>query len=133
VAIDTRPKVENITHYGGDTLTIKVTAPAELTDGMAWNAQVRSARTSEVIDAVFTITPPAFSGGPAYLILPGAVCASLVAGTPVATVRSPDGTTRMVSIYKGEYDCQVSASGTDPIRTLVQGSLTIDPDVTRLP
>jgi len=133
MALDTRPKVQDVNHYGGDTLTIKVTAPAELVDGKTWNAQVKADRTTDVVAATFDIIPPEVPGGPAYLVLPGAICASLIAGTPAAAVRNPDGTTRMVSIYKGVYDCQVSLAGLDPIRTLVQGSLTIDPDVTRLP
>ena len=133
-ALDTRPKIQDVNHYGGDTLSIKVTVPPELTDAMpTWNAQIKLTRDSEVVDATFDIITPTVSGGPAYLILPGAICAALVAGTPAATVRNPDGTTRTVSIYKGVYDCQLSALGLDPIRTVVQGSLTIDPDVTRLP
>jgi len=131
--IDTRPKVQDVNHYGGDTLNLKVTAPADLVEGMTWNAQIKLDRETELVDATFVITTPTTPGGPAYLTLPAAECARLVAGSPVATVRNPDGTTRSAKVYTGVYDCQVSLAGLDPVRTLVQGKLMIDPDVTRLP
>ena len=38
---------------------------------------------------------------------------------------------KQVTRYLGVYDAQVSADGFDPIQTFVQGTLTIDLDVTR--
>jgi len=131
--LDTRPEIKNIIHYAGDTLTIRVTAPASLTDTMTtWLAQIKANRDLDVVAATFDVTTPVISGGPAYLVLPGAVSSALVEGLPVLTVRAPDGTTRAVKQYIGEYDCQISVGGTDPIRTLVQGSIIFEQDVSRV-
>jgi hypothetical protein len=130
--INTIPKVVNITHYGGDTLTLQVLAPAELVAGLDWNAQVRPSRESDVIDGTFDITPPAVPNGPAYVVLQSEVTSALVGAAAVVRVRAQDGSLRMIKQYAGVWDLQVSAAGDDPVTTLVQGSLTIQVDVTRL-
>lgn len=132
-ALDTRPKVQDINAYGGDTLTIKITAPDSITAGKTWNAHLKTVRESEITDAEFEITPPEVPGGPAYLVLSSAVTTALVEGMPLGTVRNPDGTTKAAKKYQGVYDCQISLAGLDPVRTLVQGTITLDQDVTRLP
>lgn len=129
--LDTTPQIVDIKHYGGDTLTVKVTAPAEVTDGMTWAAQIKAARDAPTPDAEFDIAAPAASGDPAFLTLTAADSAALVAGTPVVTKRGSNGITRSVQQYVGVWDCQVSAAGLDPVRTLVQGSITLEMDVTR--
>lgn len=128
--IDTRPDTVDIIHYAGDTLTIRVEAPSGVTDGMDWAAQVKANRETDDVDAEFVITPPATSGGPAYLVLPSAVCKALTA-TGVVAREMVDGRMAVVQRYTGEWDVQVSAAGTDPVRTLAQGTLTIELDVTR--
>lgn len=128
--IDTRPDTVDIIHYGGDTLTIRVEAPAGVTDGMDWAAQVKASRDVDVVDAEFDITPPVTPGGPAYLVLPSAVCKALTATGAVAR-EMVDGRMAVVQRYTGEWDVQVSAAGSDPVRTLAQGALTIELDVTR--
>lgn len=130
--VDTRPEVVNITHYAGDTLTISVTAPASVVEGQVWSAQVRPSRDPTApLDATFTITPPTVADGPAFLVLSSVDCARL-AGTGVVVQRTWKGTTYAVQTYTGEWDCQVAApGGPDPVRTLVQGTLTIEADVTR--
>ena len=128
--IDTTPQWVDIKHLVGDTLTIEVTAPASITDGKVWEAQIRSTRDAAVVDASFTITPPAVSGGPAYLELSAATTRALASlGTFLREMKG----TRAVSIqrYTGEFDVQLSVAGSDPVTTLVQGSLTLDLDVTR--
>lgn len=134
VSIDTRPKVVDITAYGGDTLTIKVTAPVELTNGMVWNAQLRADREDATpIDATFVITLPNPPTDPAaYLVLRSADCRRLIGTGTVLRKRTKAGTTVTVQSYTGVYDCEIKhPTNPDPVRTLVQGTLTLDMDVTR--
>lgn len=128
--IDTRPDQVDIIHYAGDTLTIRVEAPASLTDGMTWLAQVKASRDSATVDAVFEITPPQTPGGPAELVLPAAVTAAL-GGTGQVLREMVAGTLAAIQRYQGEWDVQVSDNGLDPVKTLAQGTLTIELDVTR--
>ena len=132
-ALNTRPKVQDIDAYGGDTLTIKITAPDSLTAGKTWNAQLKTTRDSDVVDAEFVITPPETPGGPAYLVLTAAMTSALVEGMPIANIRNAVGVTVAAKQYTGEYDCQISMNGLDPVRTLVQGKIVLDQDVTRTP
>jgi hypothetical protein len=131
--LDTRPEVVDVHHYGGDTLTLKVTAGAALgAAAMQWDAQVKSTRAVDTVDATFIITLPPADGDPAYLTLPAAVVAALVEGAPTVTRRDARGVTRTIAQYTGDWDCQISNEGSDPVRTLAQGQLMIDLDVTRL-
>ena len=130
--LDTTPAVVDVTHYGGDTLTIEMTVPAAVTAASPdWSAQLRQARDSPSIDAEFTIIPPEVPGGLAYLVLDSATTSALVAGGAIVT-RRREGRAVTVVQYTGLYDCQVSDAGSDPVRTLIQGLLTIEMDVTRL-
>lgn len=128
--LDTRPEKVDLMLYGGDTFTLQIQAPAELTGGMAWSAQIRGGRDSGTVDAEFTITPPAESGGPAYLTLDSETTTLLV-GSGVIITRRVSGETRAIQKYAGEWDCQISVDGDDPVRTLVQGAISIELDVTR--
>lgn len=133
VTIDTRPKVVDITAYGGDTLTIKVTAPVAITNGMVWNAQLRADREDATpVDATFTITPPNPPTDPAaYLVLKSADCRRLIGTGTVLTRRTKAGVVTVQS-YTGVYDCEIKhPTNPDPVTTLVQGTLTLDMDVTR--
>jgi hypothetical protein len=132
MALDTRPQVVDVSHYGGDTLTIKVYAPFSITTGKDWNAHLKAERSSDVIDATFTITPPAADGDPALLVLESEITSALVTGAPVMSRRGPGGELRSIQQYSGEWDCQISVGGNDPVKTLVQGTLTMDLDVTRV-
>jgi hypothetical protein len=131
--LSTVPEIVNITHYGGDTLTIEVTPEAGLADGLDWNAQVRSSRTADPTSAVFVVTRPTAPGMPGYLVLPAAETARLCGTAPVVQVRLADGSLFSVAEFQGVYDCQVSNAGSDPVTTIVQGNLIIQIDVTRLP
>lgn len=129
--IDTRPDTVDIIHYAGDTLTIRVEAPASLTDGMTWLAQIKSNREDQQVDAVFEITPPQTPGGPAFLVLPAAVTDGL-GNTGQVTREMVAGTLASIQRYTGQWDVQVSDNGLDPVKTLAQGSITIELDVTRI-
>lgn len=130
--LDTRPQLVDITHYGSDTLTIEVTAPASLVSGKEWLAQIKTKKEDMVPSASFTITPPAVADGPAYLILPSAESARLLGLGTAVRERTSAGTMAVVQKYTGFWDCQVSATGgADPVTTLVQGKITIEIDVSR--
>lgn len=136
--LSTLPQIANVKHYAGDTLTIKVTAPAALTDGKTWKAVIKNAVSDTEIDASFQITPPAVSGGPAYLTLRAADSKALVTGQPVV-MKVPESTrlSQMASAtpmavqqYTGVWDCQISLAGSDPVRTLCKGTFLVEMDVT---
>lgn len=124
--LSTVPMVVDVHHYSGDTLSLLVEIPAAVVAGRDWDAQVRSSRDALTPDADFVIIP----GGTAdqwILQLPGATVTELV-DTKGVVVRV-DG--KQVTRYVGVYDAQISVGGLDPIQTVVQGTLTIDLDVTR--
>jgi hypothetical protein len=129
--LSTVPQVVNLTGYGGDTLTVKIVVPAGVADGAQWDAQVRASRTSEVITSTFTVIEPATPGDPGWITLPSEETARLTGTAPVVQVRGLDGSLRAVQKFVGVWDCQVSNAGDDPVRTLVQGTITFETDVTR--
>lgn len=129
--LDVRPESVDILGYAGDTLTITVVAPASLVNAKAWTAEIRSAIDATTVDAEFVITPPTVADGPAYLVLDAATTRLLASSGVLRKIRTREGTTVEVLRYKGVWDCQVSAAGLDPVRTLVKGTISIDQDVTR--
>lgn len=131
-SVSTVPTVVDIVTYAGDTFDLEVRAAAEVTDGKQWSAEIRADRASAPVDATFVITEPTEPGGSAYLRLTAADSARLARGAPVVQKRMPDGSTRAVQQYSGVYDCEVSLAGSDPVRTLVQGTIKIELDVTRV-
>lgn len=130
--IDTTPPFKSIQHYAGDTLTLKVTVPAGFADGYVWTAQLRKDRaTGTPVDAVFIITQPATPGDPGYVTLRAEDCQRLARSGVVKTKRDTRGIRTVVS-YTGEFDVQVAPpAAADPVTTLVQGSLSLELDVTR--
>lgn len=129
--VSTVPMIVDIKAYGGDTLTITVTADASVTAGMHWDAEIRSTRDDETFDATFSIKEPVVAGDPATLTLSAVDSSRLVNTAPIVERRAPDGALRSIQQYVGVWDCQVSNNHLDPVRTLVQGSITIELDVTR--
>jgi hypothetical protein len=126
------PVQHDLKMYAGDTYTLEIRAPAEVTDGMEWHAQIRTTKDSPIIDATFSITVPEVSGGPAYITLLSADSARLASGAPLVTRRSVDGIVRTVQEYSGVFDCHVRhPTLPDPVRSLVQGAVSIELNVTR--
>lgn len=124
--LSTVPMVVDVHHYGGDTLSLLVEIPAAVVAGRDWDAQVKSSREALTTDAVFDIIP----GGTAdewIMQINGATITELI-DTKGVLVRV-DG--KQITRYVGVYDAQISVGGLDPIQTVVQGTLTIDLDVTR--
>jgi uncharacterized protein with LGFP repeats len=123
--LSTVPMVVNVHHYGGDTLSVRIVVNDATVAGRDWDAQIRKTQDAEEIDATFDIVPGAMDEW--FLVLPGAVVSDLLATK--STVVRVDG--KPVTRYIGVYDAQVSDAGSDPIQTFVQGTMTIDLDVTR--
>lgn len=124
--LSTVPMVVNIDHYGGDTLPVKVVVPASYVAGRTFDAQVRRTRGAEEIDATFDVAP-GDTADEWFLTLPGDVCSGLVETYGVPVRVNGVAMTR----YTGVWDCQISNNGADPIKTLIQGTLSITLDVTR--
>ena len=127
-SLDVRPQVVDVAGYAGDTLTIRILAPDFY--GLDWSAQVRAAPDTTTVAATFEITAPAAADQPAILVLDAATTRALADTGEVIRVRRGAATVSVLR-FTGVWDCQVSDAGSDPVRTLVQGGLTIDLDVTR--
>jgi hypothetical protein len=131
--IDLTPDVVNIKAYAGNTVPILVTVPAGVADGFMWNGQLRTTRESATVDATWIITEPVAPGDPAYCMLPAAETARLAGTGTVTRRRMSDGTVRSIQVYSGEYDIECKhPTAPDPVHTWVQGTLTIELDVTRV-
>lgn len=131
--IDLRPQVVNILAYAGNTVPLTIVVPAGVADNFIWSGQLKATRDSDVVDAEFVITEPASPGEPAYAMLSAVDTARLAGVAPMIRKRSVAGVTMEVRSYSGEYDIQAKhPMDPDPVYTWVQGTLTIDLDVTRV-
>ena len=109
MTIDLRPEAVDITGYAGDTLSLRVTvSDPSIVAGGTWTAQVRQTQASAEIKATFAVT----------IESPGVALLTLAADDTAA-----------LGGFVGVWDCQVTNTGT--ARTLVQGKISFDPDVTR--
>lgn len=112
--IDSRPTTVDITHYGGDTLSLHVTIDSAVVAGRSWRAQVRSFPAAAKLDASFEI----------YETVEGAVVVLTGADSKALALRGR---------YDGYWDMQLAeADGSDPVTTLATGKLIIYPEVTRV-
>ena len=111
--LSTMPAEVNIEHYAQDTLVIHIKIDDEVIAGRVFNAHVRSQRTSRKVDAEFDV----------FLTATGADLVLTAEASAPLTKRG---------VYDGFWDVQLSDAGEDPITTLGQGSLTLNPDVTRV-
>ena len=115
--LKTLPKVIDIEHYAGDTLSIRVDASLEFVAGRTWTAQARKNRRGDDSDiaAEFVCTPDDT----------GCTIQLLSANSTALAV---DG------VWRGQWDVQLSGEdGEDPVTTLAGGKLNLHPDVTQLP
>jgi hypothetical protein len=130
--IDTRPQVVDVLHYAGDTLRLYVTIPSAAMVGMTLKAQIRQTRESDVHGAIMTVTPPVDPDAPDakwLLQLEADDAAELCGFGAPARVVDENGKALVVQRYQGVWDAQISGPGYT--RTIVQGDMTIDLDVTR--
>jgi hypothetical protein len=111
--------------YAGDTFTRRIVVhdPA-LTEGCTWVGEIRRPRDSATVDEVFTIVPDVDGGATMSL-----TAEQTRALAEIGVVRAAGKRAARVVRYSGEWDVQVSKTGY--VRTLVQGVLTVDLDVTR--
>lgn len=143
--IDTRPQAVDLIGYAGDTLPFTITVSADYS-AYTWSGQVRSVHdvdsNIDAPDATFDIGTPVDNQDGTWTV---SVSLSSVNTSALATLSQADdvpltytkigaSTTDAPSLqtYKGVWDIQVSDGGVPPfVRTLVQGNITIDADVTR--
>lgn len=125
--IDARPQEVDISLYAGDTFTLAITAPPELTDGKDWLAQVRLTNDAATVDATWLVQEPDGLGGPGYITLTSDMTRDLA---NMGVMRTKAG--RSFLRYSGVWDCQLSLAGTDPVTTLGRGTIEVDLDVSRI-
>lgn len=131
--LDLRPGVVDVLGYAGDTLRLDVRLEnTDLLTGRTFAAQVRTSHDATSVLATFTVTPTAVG---AILVLPSDITSALGAAGVLVEIRRQGANTRTtVQRFAGVYDVQLADAATPPdTLTVVQGALTIDADVTRLP
>lgn len=112
-SISTLPQVVDIDHYAGDTLTVHITASAEVIAGRVFKAQVRASKAAGRVDAEFSVIVTAEG---ADIVLSSADSLELT--------RRGD--------YSGFWDVQLAMpDGSDPVTTVAYGELRLHLDVTR--
>jgi hypothetical protein len=128
--LDTRPESVDVLAYAGDTLELTVVAPGSLVTGKTWKADVKATTDAVAIDASWDITPPVANGGPAFITLDSATTRLLASMGTQTRAKNRAGKVVDVIRYTGVFDVQISLAGSDPVRTLLKGTLAIDQDVT---
>lgn len=138
--IDTRPQGLELKGYSGDTLSFNIVTDYDYTT-WAFSGEVRSNHTDDVTDAVFTIgttvpgtapstwTTPVALSATATKALADLVVESPVVPAEVVKIGAVEFTKSSVPTYSGVWDIQVKLG--DVVKTLVQGTITIDQDITR--
>lgn len=135
--MDARPSGVEIRGYAGDTLTFYVNSE-ESFSGYTWTGQVRSTHDATEADVEFTIgaTTPVDSRYRTPVTLSSLdtrTLADLAIETDVAPQYVKINGTKMtlssVRTYYGYWDVQVTQGNVT--KTIVQGTIQIDADVTR--
>lgn len=134
--LDTRPQGVAIHGYAGDTLTLTIVTDVDYST-YTWSGEVRTDHADGVADATFSFgvqTPVSTKfHTPATLTAADTRgLADLIPEDDLPPVYTKSGTSD-VSVstqqYNGLWDIQVTAPGGE-VTTLVQGTITIDADVT---
>lgn len=139
--MDARPSGVEIRGYAGDTLTFYINSDDPFS-GYTWSGQVRSLHDSTVIDADFTIGLPesyTVNGVTRYrtAVTLSDVDTRALADLAVETDTTPQyvkinnvkSTLSSVRTYTGYWDVQITSNNVT--KTIVQGTIVIDADVTR--
>ena len=135
--IDTRPQGIAIQGYAGDTLTLTIVTDTDYS-AYTWTGQVKTDHDDILADAVFTFgaQTPVNTKFHTPAILDAAATRALADLVPTDDLPpvhvKPGGdvtTTVSTQVYTGLWDIQVESAGGD-VTTLVQGTITIDADVT---
>jgi len=135
--IDTRPQGIAIHGYAGDTLTLTIVTDTDYS-AYTWTGQVKTDHDDAIADALFTFgaqtavhtkfhTPATLDASATRQLADLAPTDDL---PPVHVKPGGDVATAVsTQVYSGLWDIQVESSGGD-VTTLVQGTITIDADVT---
>ena len=134
--LDTRPQGVAVHGYAGDTLTLTIVTDVDYST-YTWAGEVRTDHGDTEADATFTFgTQVAVSTKfhtPAILTAADTrALADLIPGDDLPPVYTKSGTSDIAvstQQYNGLWDIQVTAPGGE-VTTLVQGTITIDADVT---
>jgi hypothetical protein len=139
--MDARPSGVEIRGYAGDTLTFYINSE-ESFDGYTWTGQVRSTHDAPDADAdliIGTVTQVDLNGVTRYRtpVTLSSTDTRALANRVVETdvypqyvkINGTKMTLSSVRTYSGFWDVQISQG--DAIKTLVQGTIIIDADVTR--
>lgn len=124
--IDTRPQIVDLKTYGGDTLSLRIEVTGADYSTAAWSGQVRADHDSAV-DAEFIVTPDAT--GANIVLTDEATQALLELGNPPAPAYGAALSSNVLK-YQGVWDLQVDTGG--PTKTLVQGTIEVYADVTKV-
>lgn len=140
--MDARPSGVEIRGYAGDTLTFYVNSDEPFT-GYTWTGDIRGTHDAEIADAEFDIetTTTTTDNGVTRYRTPITLSsdntralADLIAETDVVPqyvkINGTKTTLSSVTTYTGYWDIQVTLG--DTTKTIVQGTIIIDADVTRV-
>lgn len=134
--IDARPQGVELKAYAGDTFSFKIITDVDYST-YTWTGQIRSIHSDQVVDASFDFSVPVLVEGKweTFVTLSAdssQALADLVVEPPVTpsilNVGKPS-TKTSVNTYNGVWDIQVKTG--EVVKTLVQGTITVDEDVTR--
>jgi len=123
ITIDTRPASANILLYAGDTFEFYVKTDTDYSLH-TWTAQVRDTHDGPEL-ASFTIGANVVEG-PLFTRLLTLTDQDTRDIADAGTVRAARG---FATVFKGVWDVQVELNGVT--KTLVQGDVTVEQDVTR--
>lgn len=134
--IDTRPQGIALMGYAGDTLPLTIVTDFDYST-YTWSGEVRKDHADAVVDAEFVIgaTVPVSTKFHTPVYLSAASTRALADLSPtddLPPTYTKSGTSDIavsVQQYSGVWDIQVELAGV--VTTLVQGTITIDADITR--
>jgi hypothetical protein len=136
--IDARPQGVELRAYAGDTFSFKITTDVDYSE-YTWTGQVRSDHPDPIVDGTFEFSDPIQVADKWEVVatLPAdttQALADLIPETPPVTptivnIGGKTSTPTAVQTYKGVWDIQVKLD--DVVKTLVQGTIFVDEDVTR--
>jgi hypothetical protein len=128
-SLSTVPDTVNLSGYAGDDLVIRISVDdSSFTEACTWSGEIRKSR-AEGVDTTWNIVPDS-SGGGATATLTGDQTRALCASVPLLATRAGAPPPPAVK-YSGVFDIQVVRDSDGFTRTLFQGTLTIELDVTQ--
>jgi hypothetical protein len=138
--IDTRPQGVALKAYAGDTLAFNIITDTDYTT-YAWSGQVRASHDNSgtVVDVDgdaefdFGTTTAGTGDNVGKWVTPVSLSSASTRALADTVIENPTPSTAdapSLQTYSGVWDIQVSLGGV--VQTLVQGTITVDADVTRV-